>query len=52
MTFAIIVHNYLGTRVIGPFETREQASGYGLSNFGPLTFGNPDQWAVKELIKP
>lgn len=45
--FIVVNETHVGiTYAFGPFSTRARASGYGFSNFGALTFGNPNKWRV------
>lgn len=47
----LVAENHLRSWAIGPFRTRERASGEGLNRFGPLTFGCPVKWRVLEVGK-
>jgi hypothetical protein len=51
MTFIVIVEDHQSVRAFGPFPTAARASGFGFSNFGALTFGNPNRWRVRPVEK-
>lgn len=49
MKWCIVATDFFGTQVIGPYDTREQASGAGFSTWGESGRVGRTHWTVREL---